>query len=125
MTVPTGSERRDWRSWHESYEDPDSPLSRRLRVVQRLIQESLDGSHTCPFRVISVCAGQGRDLLEVLLDHPRREAVRARLVELDAGNAQFAARLAKGAGLTGVEVVVGDASTSSAYQGARFPRISC
>jgi hypothetical protein len=34
--------------------------------------------------VISLCAGQGRDLLGVLADHPRREDVRARLVELDA-----------------------------------------
>ncbi|GHD35622.1 hypothetical protein GCM10010335_31060 [Streptomyces galbus] len=30
-----------------------------------------------------MCAGQGRDLIGVLAGHPRRDDVRARLVELD------------------------------------------
>lgn len=118
MTTPTDSASRDWRRWHEPYEDAASPLSRRLRVVQQLIRQTLDGPHTMPFRVISACAGQGRDLLEVLVDHPRRGAVTARLVELDATNAAYAAQSAKDAGLTGVEMLAGDASSSSAYQGA-------
>jgi hypothetical protein len=64
-----------------------------------------------------MCAGQGRDLLGVLTDHPRRDDVRARLVELDPRNAAHAEEVARSAGLRGVEVVAGDASLSTAYDG--------
>lgn len=33
---------RDWASWHDAYENPQSSLSRRLRVVQRHISRFLD-----------------------------------------------------------------------------------
>jgi hypothetical protein len=66
-------------------------------------------------RAISLCAGQGRDLIGVLATHPRRDDVTARLVELDPRNAAVARWLAAEAGLTGVEVVTGDASLASQY----------
>jgi hypothetical protein len=64
-----------------------------------------------------MCAGQGRDLLGVLCDHPRRNDVRARLVELDPRNAAHAEKVARSAGLHGVQVIVGDAALSAAYDG--------
>ncbi|MBB5960633.1 putative RNA methylase [Saccharothrix tamanrassetensis] len=67
-------------------------------------------------RVISLCAGQGRDLLEVLAGHPRRDDVRARLVELDARNTAVAEATARAAGLEGVEVVTADASITDHYR---------
>lgn len=60
--------------------------------------------------MVSLCAGQGRDLLEVLADHPRRADVRARLVELDERNTAVARQLA-----AGVEVVTADASVTDHY----------
>jgi hypothetical protein len=65
-----------------------------------------------------MCAGEGRDLLGVLPTHPRRDDVRARLVELDEGNAAVARETVERAGLDQVEVVVGDASLTDAYVGA-------
>jgi hypothetical protein len=53
-------------------------------------------------RLISLCAGQGRDLIGVLTGHPRRDDVRARLVELDERNVVLARQVA---GLPGVEVL--------------------
>jgi hypothetical protein len=50
----------------------------------------------------------------VLAVHPRADDVRARLVELSPELARFAAEHAP----PGVAVVVGDASTTSAYEGA-------
>ena len=73
---------RDWREWHTAY-DGDTPLTQRLAIVQARIADALDAAPPGPIRVISMCAGQGRDLLGVLADHPRRADVRARLVELD------------------------------------------
>jgi hypothetical protein len=105
----------DWAAWHESYDDPDSQLSRRLAVVRRRITETLDAQPIGQIRVISACAGQGRDLLGVLPDHPRRAEVVARLVELDPRNVARAASFADG--LPGVDVVLADASLCAAYVG--------
>jgi hypothetical protein len=109
--------RRDWYSWHSPYDDPDSGLSRRLSWVKDRIRVALDEAPPGPVRLISVCAGQGRDVLGVLPTHPRRDDVTARLVELDSRNAGVAARLAATGDLRNVEVVTGDASRTSAYAG--------
>jgi hypothetical protein len=68
-------------------------------------------------RAISVCAGQGHDLIGVLAGHPRREDVSARLVELDEQNVLLARRAAREASLDEVEVLAGDASITDAYAG--------
>ena len=108
-----------WTAWHEAYEDPVSRLSMRLACVQGRIRDALDDAPAGPIRVISLCAGQGRDLIGVLAaGHPRTPDVRARLVELDPDNAAYARDSAARAGLADVEVVTGDASTTSAYEDA-------
>jgi SAM-dependent methyltransferase len=101
----------DWADWHRDYEDPGSRLSRRLAVVQGQLRAALDAAPAGPLSVVSICAGQGRDLIGVLADHPRRADVRARLVELDPRNVA-AARAATGA----VEVVEGDAGLIDHYR---------
>jgi hypothetical protein len=72
----------DWQAWHDDYDVSDSPLYRRLLTVQAHVRAALDTAPSGPLRVVSGCAGQGRDLLDVLAEHPRREDVTARLVEL-------------------------------------------
>jgi hypothetical protein len=105
----------DWAAWHAPYDQPDSNLARRLRWVQRRIRIALDEAPPGPIRVLSLCAGQGRDLLEVLADHARQGDVRAWLVELDERNVAEARRRAAAAGLPGVEVIHADASDTSAF----------
>jgi hypothetical protein len=106
---------RDWYDWHAYYDDPGSGLSRRLSWVQDQVTTALNDAPAGPIRAVSLCAGQGLDLLGVLADHPRRADVTARLVELDPRNTSVAAGLVARAGLTGVEVVTGDASLTSQY----------
>lgn len=106
-------ERMDWKSWHDDYDDPGSSLTRRLRVVQRHLRAALDEAPPGPIRVVSMCAGQGRDLLEVLESHPRRDDVTARLVELDPRNVEFARALARD--FRKVEIREGDASLTDNY----------
>jgi hypothetical protein len=108
----------DWQAWHEDYEEPDSALGQRLVLVQRQVRAALDRATRGPVRAISICAGQGHDLIGVLADHPRRADVTARLVELDEHNALLARRAAHTAGLDGVEVIATDASITDAYAGA-------
>ena len=106
----------DWERWHEGY-DEGSPLHARLVCVQERIRELLDRSAEGPIRIVSVCAGQGRDLLPVVAGHPRREDVKARLVELDPRNVSATREAARAQSLA-VEIVEGDAALLSAYEGA-------
>ena len=76
-----------------------------------------------PLRAISLCAGQGRDLISALAGHPRRYDVRARLVELDPRNTETARQAAQAAGLPRVEVVTGDAALTDTYAGIRRQRL--
>ncbi|UWE11054.1 class I SAM-dependent methyltransferase [Actinacidiphila bryophytorum] len=105
----------DWRTWHDAYDRPDTWMARRLLAVQAQVRAALDGSPPGRLRVVSLCAGQGRDLLEVLAGHPRRDDVTARLVELDPRNTAFAEESARSAGLHQVEVVTADASLVDEY----------
>lgn len=107
----------DWNTWHDEYDVADSWMARRLRTVRSRIRAALEEAPPGPLKVISLCAGDGRDLLHVLSDHPRRHEVRARLVELDARNAAAASETARQAGLDQIEVVTGDASLVDRYQG--------
>jgi len=106
----------DWHSWHEAYDDCESDLARRLAVVRERIARILDAAPPGRITVLSICAGQGRDLLGALEGHPRRDDVRALLVELDPRNAEAAREHAARIGAGGVEVLVGDASLTSQYQ---------
>lgn len=106
---------KDWVDWHAAYDVPGSPLHRRLAVVQHRIREALEAQPPGPISIISMCAGQGRDLLGVLADHPRRADVVGRLVELNPYNAEVARRAAAGLDVT---VVAADAGLSTEYAGA-------
>jgi hypothetical protein len=108
---------RDWQAWHDDYDVPGSGLARRLAAVQDRIRDALDSAPPGPLRAVSMCAGQGRDLIRVLATHPRGRDVTARLVELDPRNAATAREAAAASGLPGVEVVTGDAALTDAYAG--------
>ena len=106
-----------WVDWHRDYDVPGSPLAQRLAAVQAQIAAMLDQAPPGPLRAVSLCAGQGRDLIGVLAGHPRGADVTARLVELDPDNAATARELAAAAGLPQVEVVLADAAEPAAYAG--------
>lgn len=107
-------EEYDWVRWHDAYNNPGSPLHRRLLRVQHHVRSALDSRPAGPIRILSMCAGQGHDLIQPLAVHPRRDDVRALLVELEPRNAALAALAAREARLD-VEVLAGDASITSAY----------
>ena len=56
----------DWVEWHQAYDDPESSLSKRLSVVRRRIGACLDAAEHVPLRIVSLCAGDGRDVLPEL-----------------------------------------------------------
>jgi hypothetical protein len=115
--------------WHQSYEDPSSGLSQRLRAVQSLVRVAVDDVAAAPgsavgapnperIRIVSLCAGQGRDVIDVVATHPRGSDVSALLVELDPALAATARAniVAAGAGLgERVRVVEADAAQANLY----------
>ena len=113
-----GVNRPDWVQWQRLYETPEHVVAQRLLIVQRLIQDFLASRAGDEIRVVSICSGQGRDMLGVLADHPGRLSVSGRLVELDATNTEEATTRAHAAGLDRIEIVTGDASVTDAYAGA-------
>lgn len=108
----------DWRAWHDGYADPRSALSRRLHVVQRHIHAWLDATTPSPVSVVSVCAGDGRDLLGVLEQRTDAARVTATLLEAEPVIATRAESHARRLGLDGVEVRCVDAGTTGAYTGS-------
>lgn len=106
---------RDYDVWHAGYDDPDSTLSWRLQQVQRaigIVLDLVDG----PVRVISACAGDGRDILGVLSQRDDSARVRATLLELHPVVAERArAAAVTGNVAEGVEVRCVDAGASDAY----------
>ena len=85
--------------------------------MQRQITQWLDERRDDRLRVVSACAGDGRDLLEVLAARPDRARVTATLLELDEGLASAAEEYAAAHDLA-VDVRRGDAGTTDSYAGA-------
>jgi len=104
----------NWISWHEQYDTPESSLAQRLAVVRLRIAEALDRCAPGPIRAVSMCAGDGRDLLGVLETHPRAADVNGLLVELDAELAERA----RNAAPPRITVACRDAGESDAYADA-------
>ena len=117
MREPSESAPVDWSAWHRAYDDADSSLSRRLRYVQQFLRDAIDAREG-PIRIVSMCAGEGRDVIGVLAEHPRRAEISARLVELDPRSAAIARTGIERAGLAQVEVLEADAGLTDSYAGA-------
>jgi hypothetical protein len=107
-----------WWRWHLDYDDPGSDLSRRLAVVQARIRQELAEMPAGPIRLVSACAGQGRDVVGALDGHPRAADVTGRLVEWDPDNVAAARQALLATGLAGIEVEQGDAAVTDIYDGA-------
>jgi len=109
---------RDWVEWHQAYADPASGLSARLRSVRRHLSRAIDQAAAGPVRLVSLCAGQGDDVVGVLAVHPRRDQVSAVLVEAEPRNVQVARCRAAAAGLAQVQVRQADASWPESFADA-------
>lgn len=110
-------ELRDYVEWHKAYDDPESALSWRLSMVERYLTDALD-RHEGSVQVLSLCSGDGRDLLDVLSKRPDAGRVNATLIEIHPGIAARAYERALAAGLEALDIRVTDAGDSSSYEGA-------
>jgi len=108
---------KSWFEWHDLY-NTEPKLQQRLQIVREYIWNAIDASPPGKIRVVSLCAGDGRDLLGTLATHPRRNDVYGRLVELNPQLAEQGKASVESAGLSNqLEFINGDASNSSNYIG--------
>lgn len=112
------SDLRDYDRWHHRYDDPGSGLSWRLDRVQHYIEQFLD-QNAGSVRILSVCSGDGRDVLGVLAGREDASRVTATLLELHPALAERA-RVTAAAVVPQTEVSVRtvDAGNTDAYVGA-------
>jgi hypothetical protein len=108
---------RDWTRWHADYES-ETPLQRRLEIVKQHVADVLRSGSGRGLAVLSICSGDGRDVLGALAEESVGSCVRGRFVDSDPRLAERARRTAREASMTGIEVLVADAGTTSAYAGA-------
>ncbi len=108
-------DRRDWPEWHRAYDDPDSALSKRLHIVTGMIRNHLDQAAPGPIRVLSLCAGEGRDLAAAAHGHRRATDLAGALVEYDHTLVERAAANLRAAGLD-LEVRKADAGVTENFR---------
>jgi hypothetical protein len=108
---------KNWLEWHDLY-NTDPRLQQRLKIVREYISYSLDNSPKGNIRIVSVCAGDGRDLLGTLANHSRTQDVYARLVEIDLQLVERGRATIKSLGLEEqIEFIHSDATASTNYLG--------
>ena len=109
---------KDWYEWHDLY-NTEPTLQQRLEIVQEYIAYSLNASPDGAIRIVSVCAGDGRDLLGTLKNHPRAKDVSARLVEINSNLVERGRASIESLGLAKqIEIINGDATLATNYVGA-------
>jgi hypothetical protein len=106
---------RDYLAWHEQYDDLGSSLSRRLALVREVLRAELD-ARPGPVRVVSLCAGDGRDILGVLAEREDAARVSVTLVEVLPELVERA-RSAAAEVAADVEVLAADAGCAETYVG--------
>ena len=84
---------RDWVQWHELYKS-NLPLRIRLKLVQSQLKRALNKASDGPVTILSLFAGDARDLSGVLSRHARAKDVSAYLIEcnsdlVEAGRKKF------------------------------------
>lgn len=105
---------RDYQEWLHHYDDPSSSLSWRLRTVQAWLSAELD-ARPGPLKVLSVCAGDGRDIIDVLGARVDADRVRVVLLEAHPDIADQARDRAAAADVADLTVRICDAADTASY----------
>lgn len=108
----------DWTQWHREYESSPS-LRSRLAIVRTQIAVALDACDSEPITIVSICAGDGRDVIEALQLHPKAASVQALLVDTEGESLARGRAAAERAGLGGrLRFVQADATRAASYADA-------
>ncbi|HYA78975.1 MAG TPA: AMP-binding protein, partial [Candidatus Nitrosopolaris sp.] len=108
----------NWDVWYKHYDSLPS-LQERLRIVREQIVAALNTGPAGPIQIVSICAGDGRDLIGALQKHPRRNDVSALLIDDHAESVARGEAAAKETGLQRqLRFLDADAAQAKNYLGA-------
>lgn len=102
-------------SWHDNYEDKKSSPYKRTLMVKKLIVDYLINKNN--ITILSICAGQGRDILTSL-----NEDTSAYLIDVDKECVDYAQSYVNKNDLNNVFVIEADASLISTYIDNNVPK---
>ena len=103
------------KSWHYNYEDETSTPYKRTLIVKKLISDYLINKNN--ITILSICAGQGRDVLTSL-----NEDTHAYLIDIDKDCIEYAQSYINKNDLHNVFVIEADASLISTYIDNNIPK---
>lgn len=106
---------RTWVDWHRRYDEPGSDLASRLAAVVGHLRAAFAEAPPGPVRLLSLCAGDGRDVAAAASAHPRRSELDAWFVESDPELAARASRRGREASAS-AHVICGDAGTTTTFE---------
>lgn len=105
-----------WNGWPEKAYLREG-YQQRLTAVQEHLCECLDDAPPGPIRILSMCAGDGRDVIGAVRSHRRRKDVVAWLVELNSQSVELGKGYSVNAGLErSLQFINGDATSYSTYK---------
>ena len=108
---------RDWVQWHELYKS-NLPLRIRLKLVQSQLKRALNKASDGPVTILSLFAGDARDLSGVLSRHARAKDVSAYLIECNSDLVEAGRKKFDDLGLGDqVDFRVADATDPTSYDG--------
>jgi amino acid adenylation domain-containing protein len=108
----------DWNEWYKQYDSLPS-LQARLRLVCEQIAATLDDCPAGPIRIVSICAGDGRDVIHTVQNHRRRNDVTALLLDNHGESIARGRAAAEQAGLARqLQFIETDAARAGNYAGA-------
>ena len=107
----------DWGDWHQRYELSTS-LAARLRIVREQITVAINECSAGPLTIVSLCAGDGRDVIGALAGHQRRSDISVWFLDIHAESLARGQVIAEQAGLAGqVRFIETDAGLMENYAG--------
>jgi SAM-dependent methyltransferase len=105
----------DWTTWHSGYDEPGSGLSRRLALITERIEDVFRARAGTRTRVVSACAGEGRDVIGAAARAPDPDAIEACLLERTPEVAAAARASARRHALQRFTVLEADAGEADVY----------
>lgn len=107
----------DWYAWHRRYDDC-SEMRERLQAVQLQITAAIDASRSGVIRILSICAGDGRDVLGALAGRPDQRDIMTTFIEVDSRLVESGSTAITAAGLGHhCRYIRADATAAATYDG--------
>ena len=118
MSKTDGHQAIDWKGWHAIYDRPSGANSR-LLAVQNAVSECLTLLPAGPVKLLSIFAGDGRDIIPVVAESVRRNEVNCQFIEINEALVRAGRQRAEEHGMSDkMQFKCADATSAQSYTGS-------